>query len=66
MAHQPTRNGLAIAEVEAVYDALALALDRAGEGKRELLLVKLALLQAQALGDAHEFHALLDTALRDL
>jgi hypothetical protein len=38
--------------LEAVYDALAQAIDQAGPERTELLLVKLALLNAHALGDA--------------
>jgi len=58
--------GLGIAGLEAVYDALAGAIDAAGPARSELLLVKLALLQAEALGDAALFQQLLQTALRDL
>ena len=43
---------LDIAGLETVYDLLATAIDRAGPDKTELFLVKLALLNAQALGDA--------------
>lgn len=39
---------LDVAGLEDVYDALATAIDRAGEGKSELFLVKLALLNAHA------------------
>lgn len=57
---------LTITDLETVYDQLADALDQAAEGKRELFLVKLALLSAQALGDAEQFMALTRTALLDL
>ncbi len=57
---------LGIAGLEAVYDALASAIDAAGPEKAELMLVKLALLNAQALGDATLFQAQLAAALRDL
>ncbi|MGH8463395.1 MAG: DUF2783 domain-containing protein [Pseudomonas sp.] len=57
---------LTITDLETVYDQLADALDQAAEGKRELFLVKLALLSAQALGDAEQFLALTRTALLDL
>ena len=57
---------LDIAGLETVYDALATAIDRAGADKTELFLVKLALLNAQALGDAQRFQQQIDTALRDL
>ncbi|WP_206617379.1 DUF2783 domain-containing protein [Pseudomonas alkylphenolica] len=57
---------LTITDLETVYDQLADALDQAAEGKRELFLVKLALLSAQALGDAEQFMTLTRTALLDL
>ncbi len=52
--------------LESVYDALALAIDQAGPDKAELLLVKLALLNAGALGDAELFRQHLLAALQDL
>lgn len=55
-----------IPALEQVYDMLAEAIDRAGEEKSTLFLVKLALLHARELGDAQRFQALVDTALRDL
>ena len=57
---------LTLPGLEAVYDALATAIDQAGADKSELFLVKLALLNAQALGDADAFCRQIDTALRDL
>ena len=57
---------LTIAQLETVYDTLAEALDEAGPAQRELFLVKLALLQAQALGDDAAFQALTRAALKDL
>jgi hypothetical protein len=61
----PTR-GLDIAGLETVYDRLAEAIDTAGPAQSELFLVKLALLNAQALGDAELFGHQIDTALQDL
>lgn len=58
--------GLPIADLEDVYDALAQAIDRAGEARSELFLVKLALLQAQALGDAERVLRSIEVALADL
>ena len=52
--------------LETVYDALATAIDQAGADKAELFLVKLALLNAQALGDAALFARHLQAALQDL
>ena len=62
-SHSP---GLDITGLETVYDALAAAIDTAGPDRSELLLVKLALLNAQALGDAALFQQQLQTALQDL
>ena len=58
--------GLDIAGLEAVYDRLAQAIDDAGPDKAELFLAKLALLQAQALGDAQLFARHVEAALQDL
>ena len=58
--------GLDIAGLETVYDTLATAIDNAGPEKAELFLVKLALLNAQALGDAEAFRQQVEVALRDL
>ena len=57
---------LTINGLESVYDCLALAIDEAGTEKSELFLVKLALLNARALGDADQFAAHAQAALRDL
>ncbi len=62
----PTPNTLSIAGLEVVYDALAQAIDAAGPDKAELFLVKLALLNANALGDAALFQQHLNDALQDL
>ncbi|TFY97298.1 DUF2783 domain-containing protein [Ramlibacter rhizophilus] len=61
-----TRPSLSQADLEQVYDRLAEAIDQAGAERSELFLVKLALLNAQALGDARQFAAHLEAALRDL
>ena len=57
---------LPIAGLEQVYDRLASAIDQAGPDRSELFLVKLALLNANALGDANLFDAHLQAALKDL
>ena len=62
--NKPT--SLDIAGLEKVYDNLAEAIDQAGPEKSELFLVKLALLNAQALGDAAIFESNITTALKDL
>jgi hypothetical protein len=61
-----TDKSLTIPELETVYDALATAIDRAGPDKTALFLVKLALLNANALGDARRFQEHLDAALLDI
>jgi hypothetical protein len=61
-----THPTLSVPALEAVYEALATAIDQAGSGKSELFLVKLALLNAQALGDAERFRAQIAAALQDL
>jgi len=57
---------LGIAGLETVYDALAQALDTAGQDKATLFLVKLALLNANALGDQALFLRQIEAALQDL
>jgi len=61
-----TAPALTIDGLETVYDALATALDQAGPGKTELFLVKLALLQANALADPELFQQQIASALQDL
>ncbi|APR02968.1 DUF2783 domain-containing protein [Thauera chlorobenzoica] len=61
----PTKT-LDIAGLETVYDALATAIDQAGPDQAELFLVKLALLNANALGDAGLFQQHLQAALNEL
>lgn len=58
--------GLTIPDLETVYDLLATAIDEAGPEKAQLFLVKLALLNANALGDAEQFRAHLVSAAADL
>ena len=57
---------LTIPGLEQVYDALATAIDQAGPDKTTLFLVKLALLNANALADPATFTGHIDAALRDL
>ena len=59
-------NLLPIDGLETVYDALATAIDQAGPDKAPLFLVKLALLNANALGDAALVEQQIATALQDL
>ena len=51
--------------VQPSSDLLATAIDDVGPQKTELFLVKLALLNAQALGDAEQFRTLLASAAAD-
>ena len=48
-------NALTIPGLETVYDTMATAIDQAGPEKTELFLVKLALLNANALGHTFFF-----------
>jgi hypothetical protein len=57
---------LSIGGLETVYDALANALDQAGTDKSQLFLVKLALLNANALADETLFQQQITAALQDL
>lgn len=57
---------LDIARLEQVYDRLATAIDQAGPEKSELFLVKLALLNAKALGQPEIFENQIALALKDL
>ncbi len=66
MSTAPTPATLDIGALEAVYDTLAEAIDRAGDAQASLFLVKLALLNANALGDAALFRQHVEAALRDL
>jgi hypothetical protein len=61
-----TTPALSIDALEDVYDTLAQAIDQAGPDKAQLLLVKLALLQANAQGDAQQFARQVQAALQDL
>ena len=57
---------LSIPGLEQVYDALATAIDQAGPDKATLFLVKLALLNANALADPAVFARHIEAALSDL
>ena len=61
-----TTHSLDIAGLEQVYDRLATAIDEAGHEKSELFLVKLALLNAKAMGRSDLFEAQVEAALKDL
>lgn len=65
-ASVPAPSALTIAGLEAVYDTLAMAVDQVGEDKAKLFLVKLALLNAQALGDEAVFQRHVQAALQDI
>ena len=57
---------LSIPDLETVYDLLAQAIDQAGPDKTELFLVKLALLNANALGRPDTMQQHIQSALQDL
>lgn len=61
-----TPAALPIEGLETVYDTLARAIDEAGPEKTPLFLVKLALLNANALADAALFQQHVQSALQDL
>ncbi len=61
-----TAQALSIGDLETVYDALARAIDQAGPDKAELFLVKLALLNANALGRPETVQQHIQSALQDL
>lgn len=60
------RPDLDITGLETVYDALAQAIDQAGEDRASLFLVKLALLNAKDIGDPQRFQQQIDEALKNL
>lgn len=60
------QKSLTLPGLETVYDALASAIDQAGADKTELFLVKLALLNANALANPERFQQHLQAALQDL
>lgn len=57
---------LTIPDLEVVYDTLATAIDEVGQEKVSLFLVKLALLNANALASADVFRSQVQAALKDL
>lgn len=61
-----TDKSLPMADLESAYDLLASAIDEAGPERTELFLVKLALLNANSLGEADVFARHVRAALRDL
>lgn len=57
---------LSIPDLETVYDVLAKAIDEAGPDKAELFLVKLALLNGNALARPETLQQHIQAALQDL
>jgi hypothetical protein len=53
-------------DLEAAYEALAVAIDTAGEQREALFLTRLALLLAHELGDVAAFKRAVQTALEEL
>lgn len=66
MSQNASPNALTIPGLEQVYDQLATAIDAVGSDKTELFLVKLVLMNANALADPRLFQAHIDAALKDL
>lgn len=60
------QNELTIPGLEQVYDQLATAIDAVGPERTELFLVKLALMNANALADPSLFQSHIDAALKDI
>lgn len=60
------QNALTIPGLEQVYDQLATAIDAVGPERSELFLVKLALMNANALADPAMFQSHIDAALKDI
>jgi hypothetical protein len=59
-------SSLAVEDLEAVWERLAEALDRAGPEREALFLSKLAVLLADALGDRARVERLIEAALEDI
>ena len=57
---------LAVEDLEAMWERLAEAIDRAGPEREALFLSKLAVLLADALGDRARVERLMEAALEDL
>lgn len=57
---------LAVEDLEAVWERLAEAIDRAGPEREALFLSKLAILLADALGDRARAERLIEAALENL
>lgn len=57
--------GLPLLELEAVYDLIASAIDKAGP-QRELFLAKLVLVLSDQLADVGRVESCIEVALRDL
>lgn len=57
---------LPFADLEAVYDDIAVAIDQAGAAHRELFLAKLALALSHFVGDRARVSEAIGIAMRDL
>lgn len=58
--------GLAFADLERVYEALAGAIDKVGPGRESVMLAKLTLVLAHRLGDRAVVEQCIEMALQDL
>lgn len=63
---QSAQNGLSVPDLERVYESLANAIDEVGEADTARFLVKLALLNANAMADPDRFEAHILSAKADL
>jgi hypothetical protein len=63
---QTPPNVLSVPGLEQVYDQLATAIDAVGPEKTVLFLVKLALMNANALADPAVFQAHIEAVQKDL
>jgi hypothetical protein len=61
-----TQPGMAVEDLEALWERLAETIDAVGGERAPLFLAKLALLMGNAIGDAARVDALIDAARADL
>jgi hypothetical protein len=55
-----------IADLEQIYETLAVGIDRAGPEREALFLARLVLLLAERLGSASAFSACVEAAIEEL
>lgn len=57
---------MAFIDLERIYEKLAMAIDRVGPDRENLMLAKLAMALAHRLGDAGAVEACIEIAIEDL